>query len=255
MYEKIDFINYCLEEGDSMKKLVLYLALVILCVFSTLVVAGPTYSFTHIQEAGDGTEQLLNGAIGEAQFFMTVDDQGYNTAVDAYQVLFMFENLQVDGWQQTFIDGIYFYDGVLFDLAEIDDSSGGVSFSEGASPPHLPGDGAFTLTYGVAVIGDIDADPPGGGGNGIDPGEWISVLYTLRNDLPGPSVYATFSDVITGLEDHTIAVGLKAQGFPFGGPEDSEAFYNNGVIPAPGAVLLGSIGVALVGWLRRRRAI
>lgn len=236
-----------------MKRLVLYLALAILCTFSAPVVAGPTYSFTHIQEAGDGASQLLNGAIGEAQFFMTVDDQGFNpdVGVNANQVLFTFDNLQVDGWQQTFIDGIYFYDGVLFDLAVIKDSSGGVFFSEGAAPGFLPGDGAFKLTYGVEgvkVIGDVDADPPGGGGNGIDPGEWISILYTLQTG-------ATFSDVITGLDDHTIAIGLKAQGFPFGGPEDSESFYNNGVIPAPGAIVLGSIGIGLVGWLRRRRTL
>lgn len=228
-----------------MRKYVLYFTFAILCAFSASAMAGPTYSFTHIQEAGDGAAQLLNGAVGEAQFFMTVDDQGFNTDVDAYQVLFTFDNLQVDGWEDTFIDGIYFYDGVLFDLAAIENSSEGVSFSEGASPGHLPGDEDLKLTYSVGVIGDVDADPPGGGGNGIDPGEWINILYTLQTG-------ATFSDVITGLDDHTIAVGLKAQGFPGGG---SESFVNNGVIPAPGAIVLGGIGVSFVGWLRRKRAL
>jgi len=237
-------------------KLILLVALLALGGASMPAEAGLTYGFTHIVEDGDGPSELANGAIGESQMFVTVKDEGFDGTHN--QVLFKFENLKVDGWQDCFIAGVYFYDGALLGISSLidsDDPTGGpygdsgVDFTEDASeavnPKDLPG--AKKLVAGYEFVDSADNDP--GAANGVHPGEWLGVVFNLR--LP-PEEY-TYADVIAGLEDRTILIGIKVQGYADGG---SETFVNNPVpIPAPGAILLGGIGVVLVGWLRRRRAL
>ncbi len=158
-------------------------------------------------------------ATGIAQLSVDVYPWGNDDPTQATQVMFVIKNV---GTTNFFIDGVYFDDGVLLDIAGLydkDDGSGGltgVDFSEDASPPNLPSPNCVIPSFGTLKLFSADADPPGPQ-NGISPGEYLGVVFSLVGS-------STASEVLDGLANGVIRIGIKAQGFPGGG---SESFVSN----------------------------
>jgi hypothetical protein len=79
----------------------------------------------------------------------------------------------------------------------------------------------------------------------VNPGETLTLYLSL---LPGQSL----GDVLSGLVDGTVRVGLHVQGFA-GGGSVSVISDPQSVVPLPAAALLFGSGLALLGWFGRRR--
>ncbi len=187
-------------------------------------------TYATYQVVGVSNNDPGNTAIGEAQLSVDLMDLGSG------QIEFIFKN---SGPEVCSITDVYFDDrgGLLSGLTII--NSTGVQFSQWATPSNLPAgnnlDPHFETTLGMSA----DSDPPVVH-NGVNPGEYLGMVFNLQSgwDVSGVDGYINSGD---------LRIGLKVQGYADGG---SETFVT---VPAPGSLMLGSLGVCIVGWLRRGR--
>lgn len=152
------------------------------------------------------------------------------------KALFTFNNIGAD--LESFIADVYFMDGTLLGISNIDNSHSGVQFSEGAKPQHLPG-------YDATASFSADNDP--GAANGVQTGEFLGITFDLLEGI-------TFSDTVDALSTGTLVIGIHAQGLGADTDENfSESMINT--VPVPGAVwLFGSGLIGLAGIARRKKA-
>ncbi len=213
-----------------MKRLLILPLIATILLWTVMPAHAVTFGFENITG-----NSFADAAIGESQLFVDVTDPGGG------QVLFAFSNT---GSAASSITQVYFDDGSLWGIASIDNSDPGVSFSQLASPPNLPGANNATPPFVTTTGFSAGSDPPVQP-NGVNPGEWLGVLFNLQTS-------STFADTIADLNDRDLRIGIHVQGFASGG---SESFVNTPAsVPEPATFMLLGSGLAGLVFLKRRKS-
>ncbi len=187
--------------------------------------------------AGLPGSDFVNMNIGEDQLVVTVAEFSPDLA------LFTISN---EGLFPSSVTSIFFDEGatpVMTGLEGTTFTDEGVFFTRATTPAELPG-GEF-LTPEFAATEDM-ALTAGSPTKGINPGESLTLTANLK---PGVTTAQLLQEIGTG----QLRIGLETQGF---NNNKSATFVNLATpIPAPAAIVLGSLGAGLIGWLRRRRML
>jgi hypothetical protein len=198
---------------------------------------GTTFSFVHISaQGGDAPNSSFANQTAQ-QLFVDVTDEGGG------DVRFTFRN---DGPLASSINALYFDGGNLIGISSIIDGPG-TAYSQGATPPNLPGGNSMTIPFSVTPGLLADADNPAPH-NGANPGEWVAIIASL-------GAGSSYAGVIDDINSGRLRMGLHVIAQEDG---ESDAFVNGGdghntpVIPLPAGAGLALAGLAPLAFRRRR---